>query len=69
MKSHDCKKVAVKAQVLTGGRAKGHFTNGYKGGVQFANTGFEAFKIAQNMIGNKLITKQSGPEGKLCSKV
>ena len=30
--------IVVKAQVQTGGRGKGTFDNGYKGGVQICNT-------------------------------
>ena len=30
--------VVVKAQVLAGGRGKGHFTNGLKGGVRIAQS-------------------------------
>lgn len=28
----------IKAQVLAGGRGKGHFDNGFKGGVQLVNS-------------------------------
>lgn len=34
----DAKELVVKAQVLAGGRGKGHFTNGFKGGVHLCNT-------------------------------
>lgn len=30
----DVKEYVIKAQILAGGRGKGHFDNGYKGGVQ-----------------------------------
>jgi succinyl-CoA synthetase beta subunit len=30
--------VVVKAQVLAGGRGKGHFANGFQGGVHMADT-------------------------------
>lgn len=30
--------VVVKAQVLAGGRGKGHFANGFKGGVHIVET-------------------------------
>lgn len=30
----DCSEVVVKAQILAGGRGKGEFTSGLKGGVQ-----------------------------------
>lgn len=59
----------VKAQVLAGGRGKGHFSNGFKGGVHSANSPLEVSAIANKMIGNRLITKQTGEEGKPCNQV
>lgn len=59
----------VKAQVLAGGRGKGKFTNGFQGGVHLATTPEEVKELADKMIGQKLVTKQTGPEGKLTSKV
>ena len=32
------KEYVVKAQILAGGRGKGHFDNGFKGGVHLCNT-------------------------------
>lgn len=59
----------VKAQVHTGGRGKGVFDNGFKGGVHICNTPLEVRGIAQKMLGHRLKTKQSGPEGKLVSRI
>lgn len=59
----------VKAQVLAGGRGKGHFTSGLQGGVQIAYSPDEVKDLAEKMIGNKLITKQTGEEGLICNKV
>lgn len=59
----------VKAQVLAGGRGKGHFSNGFQGGVHPANSPLEVHAMAAKMLGNKLITKQTGAEGKPCHKV
>jgi len=61
--------LVVKAQIHAGGRGKGHFNTGFKGGVKIATTVDEVEYFAQNMLGNRLITKQTGPEGQLCSKV
>jgi len=61
--------LVVKAQIHAGGRGKGHFNTGFKGGVKIATTVEEVENFAQNMLGNRLITKQTGPEGQLCSKV
>lgn len=52
-------KLVLKAQVLAGGRGKGHFEGGLQGGVQMVNSPQEAKDFASQMIGNKLITKQS----------
>jgi succinyl-CoA synthetase beta subunit len=62
-------KIVVKAQVHAGGRGKGTFKNGFKGGVHVVGTADEAAKIAENMIGQILVTHQTGEEGKLVSKV
>ena len=59
----------VKAQVLAGGRGKGHFDNGFQGGVHLVSSSEEAGEIAGNMIGSKLVTKQTGEEGRICNKV
>ena len=52
----------VKAQVHSGGRGKA-------GGVKFAKTPEDAKSIAAQMLGMKLVTKQTGPEGKIVRKV
>ncbi len=49
--------VVVKAQIHAGGRGKA-------GGVKLAKSPEEAREIAANMIGMKLVTHQTGPEGK-----
>ncbi len=49
--------VVVKAQIHAGGRGKG-------GGVKIANSAEEAGEIAARMLGMKLVTHQTGPEGK-----
>eukprot|EP01114_Cavostelium_apophysatum_P024035 TRINITY_DN926_c0_g1_i1.p1 TRINITY_DN926_c0_g1~~TRINITY_DN926_c0_g1_i1.p1 ORF type:complete len:445 (+),score=130.58 TRINITY_DN926_c0_g1_i1:167-1501(+) len=61
--------LVVKAQVLAGGRGLGTFDNGLKGGVQLAHSPRECKSFAEKMIGHKLFTKQTGPEGRLVSKV
>jgi len=57
------KEYVVKAQILAGGRGKGHFDNGFKGGVHLCNTPSEAGELVQKMIGHKLVTHQTGPAG------
>ncbi|MDR0532505.1 MAG: ADP-forming succinate--CoA ligase subunit beta [Verrucomicrobiales bacterium] len=61
--------LVVKAQIHAGGRGKGTFTNGLKGGVQLAKTASQARSIAEQMLGNTLVTHQTGPEGKVVKKV
>ncbi len=61
--------IVVKAQVHAGGRGKGTFKNGFKGGVHLVQTPEEAAEIAGKMIGQVLVTHQTGEEGKLVSKV
>ncbi len=54
----------VKSQIHAGGRGKGTFTNGFKGGVKFCKTKAEARDIAAKMLGNTLVTVQTGPAGR-----
>jgi succinyl-CoA synthetase beta subunit len=55
-------RVVVKAQIHAGGRGKG-------GGVKLAADPDEAVKLAGEILGMTLITKQTGPEGKLVRTV
>lgn len=59
----------MKAQVHAGGRGKGTFENGFKGGVQFPKTATEAKDLADKMLNKKLFTHQTGPDGVLCRKL
>ena len=63
------KRVVVKSQIHAGGRGKGAFKNGFKGGVKLCNTADEVFADAQAMLGNVLVTKQTGPEGRPVNKL
>ena len=54
----------VKSQIHAGGRGKGTFTNGFKGGVKFSPTKEKAIENAKAMLGNTLVTAQTGPEGR-----
>ena len=61
----------VKSQIHAGGRGAGKFAddpNG-KGGVRIAKSIEEVRAAAEAMIGHTLITKQTGPAGKLVSRV
>jgi len=59
----------VKAQVLAGGRGLGTFDSGLKGGVQLCHSPKDVKIMAEKMLGHKLFTKQTGPEGRMVSKV
>ena len=59
----------VKAQIHAGGRGKGTFSNGFKGGVKVCSTAAQVQEYAAKMLGAKLVTKQTSAEGQLCSKV
>jgi succinyl-CoA synthetase beta subunit len=63
------KGLVVKAQIHAGGRGKGVFTNGFKGGVHVIESAEQARDIAAQMLGQTLVTKQTGPEGRLVRKV
>ncbi len=54
----------VKSQIHAGGRGKGTFTDGFKGGVKFCKTKADARGIAEKMLGNTLVTIQTGPAGR-----
>jgi succinyl-CoA synthetase beta subunit len=54
----------VKSQIHAGGRGKGTFTNGYKGGVKFCADKAKALSVAGEMIDNTLVTIQTGPAGR-----
>ncbi|KAL2919548.1 succinate--CoA ligase beta chain [Polyrhizophydium stewartii] len=61
--------LVIKAQVLAGGRGKGHFESGLKGGVRVVYSADEIKDYAEKMIGNKLFTKQTGAAGRICNSV
>ncbi|HZT30154.1 MAG TPA: ADP-forming succinate--CoA ligase subunit beta [Bryobacteraceae bacterium] len=54
--------VVVKAQIHAGGRGKG-------GGVKIAKTPAEAAEIARKMLGMRLVTHQTGPEGRIVQRL
>lgn len=59
----------IKAQIPAGGRGKGQFDHGFKGGVHLTKKPEEILDIAKNMIGHKLVTNQTPKEGILVDKV
>lgn len=59
----------LKAQIHAGGRGKGHFDTGFKGGVKICSEPTEVGDFSKEMFGNNLITPQTGPEGQPVKKV
>ncbi len=55
-------KVVVKAQIHAGGRGKA-------GGVKVVNSLEECIEAAKSILGKKLVTYQTGPEGKIVKKI
>ncbi len=62
-------RIVVKAQIHAGGRGKGTFKNGFKGGVHVCDTPEQARDIASQMLGQTLVTHQTGPDGKVVHAV
>jgi succinyl-CoA synthetase beta subunit len=61
--------LVVKAQIHAGGRGKGTFKNGFKGGVHVRKTAGEVREVAAKMLGQILVTHQTGPAGRVVNKV
>jgi len=62
-------RVVVKSQIHAGGRGKGTFKDGFKGGVHLADSAEDAVAKAEAMLGNVLVTKQTGEEGKQVNRL
>ena len=61
----------VKSQIHAGGRGAGHFKNSFndKGGVQVIFDKDDVSSVAQSMMGNVLVTKQTGEIGKTVNRI
>jgi succinyl-CoA synthetase beta subunit len=65
-----CDLAVVKAQIHAGGRGKGTTKeNPDQRGVQLVRSADEAAQVAGNLLGNKLVTIQTGPEGQTVRQV
>lgn len=62
-------KLVIKAQVHAGGRGKGHFKNGFQGGVHLIESPAQAAEFAGKMLNETLVTVQTGEAGRLVRKV
>ncbi|KAL6263740.1 hypothetical protein P5V15_003824 [Pogonomyrmex californicus] len=63
------KDLVLKAQILAGGRAMGRFKDSNVNGVVMCDTAEQVKELANSMIGKVLVTKQTGPAGKICNSV
>lgn len=61
--------VVVKSQIHAGGRGKGTFKSGYQGGVKLLKTAEAVEDAAKAMLGETLVTKQTGPEGRKVNRI
>src|SRR5207237_2150661 len=61
--------LVVKAQIHAGGRGKGAFKNGFKGGVHVVKSPKEAREVAEKMLGQTLVTHQTAPADRVVHKV
>ena len=62
----------VKSQIHAGGRGKGRFKelpDTAKGGVRLAHSVEEVKQNSEQMLGNTLVTHQSGPDGKVVKRI
>ncbi|XP_067931378.1 succinate--CoA ligase [GDP-forming] subunit beta, mitochondrial-like [Watersipora subatra] len=59
----------IKAQILAGGKGKGHFDTGFKGGVHLTKDQRKVSELVGEMLGNRLITKQTPADGVTVNKV
>jgi succinyl-CoA synthetase beta subunit len=72
LQSRGINQFVVKSQIHAGGRGKGRLYNPYnrqelilEGGVKFTTSAEKAKDYAEKMLGNLLVTHQTGPEGKI----
>ncbi len=63
------KLAVIKSQIHAGGRGKGTFKHGFQGGVKLAKSVDDAVNYADNMLGKTLVTKQTGPDGRVVSTI
>jgi succinyl-CoA synthetase beta subunit len=66
---YNSKFAVVKAQIHAGGRGKGSIIGKDQRGVAVAKNAEGVKQIAENLLGGTLVTIQTGPAGKLVSKI
>lgn len=65
----DVAEFVIKAQILAGGRGKGTFSSGLRGGVKLTKDPAQVSELVSKMLGYKLVTKQTPKDGVLVNKV
>lgn len=66
----NCQEYVIKAQILAGGRGKGHFLGSQmKGGVKLTREKQQIKSISAKMLNDYLVTAQTGEKGVLVRKV
>lgn len=68
-KSFSVREFVIKAQILAGGRGKGTFDTGFKGGVHLTTDPKKVAPIVKEMLGHNLITNQTPSTGVKVGKV
>jgi len=68
-KTFKVREFVIKAQILAGGRGKGTFDTGFKGGVHLTQDPEKVAGIVKSMIGHNLITNQTPKSGVKVRKV
>ncbi len=61
--------IAVKSQIHAGGRGKGTFKSGFQGGVKLCKSAEDVYDKANAMLGQTLVTKQTGADGRMVNKL
>jgi len=63
------RRVVVKSQIHAGGRGKGTFRRGFQGGVKLSKSPQEVYRLAESMLGQVLVTQQTGPDGRVVRRL
>ncbi|VEL17829.1 unnamed protein product [Protopolystoma xenopodis] len=69
LRNFKAQEYVVKAQILSGGRGNGFFTNGFRGGIHITKNAQEIPSLVSKMIGFNLITQQTPEQGVTVNKV
>lgn len=68
-RSLNVEEFVIKAQILAGGRGKGTFSSGLRGGVKLTKDPAQVASYVEQMLGYNLVTKQTPKDGVKVNKV